>query len=116
MKRRTWQNAEARVAGLFGARRSALSGGAAVGTMSDSMHPRLYISVKTSAKPAAAIRLWFEAAEQAKRERKVALVALCQAGEPRGDVWLVVRAGDLEAVAREYVGRVPENPGGVVGE
>ena len=115
MKRSTWQAWERRVAALFGCRRSADSGAGGTGTKSDTTHPNLYIEIKTKASHAL-VTLWDETADQARREGKTPVVALCRAGEPTGRVWLLVADDHLEELAREYVGRDRQKVGGVIGE
>ncbi len=116
MRRRVWQDWETRVARRFGCRRSALSGGGNVGTLSDSTHPRLFASVKTSGKKSMSVRRWEEAADQAKREGKIPFVAECIPGEPGGHFFVIVRDDHLPALAAEWRDTTVPKVGGVIGE
>lgn len=97
----TWKAAERRIAALFGSKRTPLSGSnSGHDTSSDSLHPRIYIEAKYRIRHTA-VALWRDTAEKAKKEGKIPVVALCERNEP--GTWLLVKAGDLKAVAKEMV-------------
>ena len=99
--RNTWKAFERRVAAVFGCKRQPLSGssGRSDVTRSDSNHPALFIECKYRESHAA--RTLLDATrEQAKRERKTAVVALADKGSP-GFV-LCVHSDDLDAFVAEY--------------
>jgi hypothetical protein len=95
----TWKAVERKVARFFGAERNPLSGSrSGNGTHSDSLHERLYIETKHRVRHAA-VTLWRDTAQKAKRERKVPAVALAERNKP--GFWILVHSSDLEAVAKE---------------
>lgn len=100
MHKSTWKRHEREAAALFGSKRNRCSGssGRADLSRSDSMHPRLYIEVKSRAK-ASMTSLFDATREEAKREGKLPLLLLSVLNRP-GFVF-VCEAKDLAAIAAE---------------
>jgi hypothetical protein len=96
MHRGTWKARERQIAADFGARRTPLSGGNSGHTRSDSLHETLYIEAK-GRKSHAAIKLYDDTKELARREGKTPVVALWQPG--RHGYLLVVDPRDVSVVA-----------------
>jgi len=76
MADKRWKAVERRVAKMFGSERTPLSGGNSKQTRSDTLHPELFIEIKTSMHGFMATRLYRETAELAKLEDKTPLVVL----------------------------------------
>ncbi len=100
MLSKNWKNVEAKVARVFGTKRTPLSGGNSGHTRSDSLHPRLFIETKHR-KNSAAVNLYHATAELAKKENKIPLLALHEKGSR--EYCIVCNISDLEAIAREVV-------------
>jgi hypothetical protein len=97
---KAWKRRERSVAAQFGTERTPLSGGNGKQTRSDTLHERLFIETKARERHAA-VSLWDDTAEKAKKEGKVPVVALCVNGRP--GCWFLVKDTDLQAVASEQV-------------
>jgi len=102
--RSTWKKRERKIAGMFGATRTPLSGGASGHTRSDSLHPRLFIEAKLRVKHSA-VTLYDSTAELAKLENKIPVVALTEKG--RKGFFILVHCDDLQKVASEVVAETP---------
>jgi hypothetical protein len=100
--RRTWQQAEGRVASLFGAKRQPCSGSSGRDdlTRSDSTHQTLFIETKLRARHEARA-LYDDARAKAKGESKVPVLALVTKGRP--GALLCVHSDDLAAFAAEVI-------------
>jgi len=100
MHRRTWQKGEARAAADFGSLRNPGSGSQnrSDKTRSDSVHEKLYLECKASARHAV-ITLWDDAAKKAKKEKKTPVVCLQVKGRPGR--WYLIKDTDLQTVAAE---------------
>jgi hypothetical protein len=97
MGSQTWKAVERRIARFFGVDRNPLSGTwGGQGTSSDSMHPELYIEAKHRARHAA-VSLWRDTKQKAKREGKTPVVALAE--KNRSGFWILVHSSDLQDVA-----------------
>ena len=100
MHRRTWQRSEARAAADFGSLRNPGSGSQnrSDKTRSDSVHQKLYLECKASARHAV-VTLWDDAAQKAKKEGKVPVVCLQVKNRPGR--WYLIKDTDLQTVAAE---------------
>ena len=96
--RSTWKKREAQAAGLFGAKRQRCSGssGREDCSRSDSTHARIFLETKLRASHAA-VALFDAVCVLARKEGKVAVVALAQKGRP--GVLLVIDPADLAELA-----------------
>ncbi len=92
---RTWKRAEQKIARLFGARRTPLSGSNSGHTAGDVIHDRLMIEVKYRASHAL-MTLWRKVNRQARTEGKTPVVALVEKHKP--GALLVIHTDDLQAV------------------
>jgi hypothetical protein len=101
MSEKSWKRSERRVARLFGAERNPLSGGNSGVTRSDSRHERLFIETKERARHEA-WSIYDDAAEKAKKEGKLPVVALVQRG--RRGVLICVNSADLKEFAAIVLG------------
>jgi hypothetical protein len=105
--RRTWQRAESRAAGLFGAHRNVLSGSAGRDdrTGSDSTHPTLYVESKLRGRHA--VRTLFDLVKAAaRREGKTPVLCLADKGRP--GFLVCVHSDDLAALARAVLDAIGE--------
>lgn len=73
--RSTWKRGEARVARLFGARRTPLSGSNSAHTAADVIHPDVFVEVKYRARWSV-LSLYDRVAEMAAREKKLPVLVL----------------------------------------
>jgi hypothetical protein len=101
--RRCWQQAEARAASLFGARRvpgSGSSGRDDVLTCSDSTHDTLFVEAKLRAR--SAIRtLHDQTKRRAAKERKTPILAIFDKNRP--SFLICTLADDFPTVVAEYI-------------
>jgi len=97
MHRNTWKRRERQVARFFGAERNPLSGGSAKHSRSDTLHPELYLEVKTR-KRHASISEWRKTAKKAAMEKKVPAVCLAETGKP--DFFIVCKSTDAEKILK----------------
>lgn len=88
--------AERRIAGLFGTRRTPLSGSNSAHTASDTLHPELFIEVK-SYKRQAVQSLYDKTRTLAAKEKKLPILALHQTN--RQGALIVVHESDLDTFA-----------------
>ena len=97
-----WKRTERNGAAMFGANRTPLSGGMSRHTGSDTLHPRLYIEIKRDKRLNAALnRLVKDTILSAAAEEKTPLLMFKFHGQK--GFMLLLRSGDLMAVAREYM-------------
>lgn len=96
MHRNTWKSRERKIAAEFGTTRTPLSGGNSGHTRSDSLHDTLFIEVKGRQRHAA-VKLYDETRELARREGKVPTLALWEPG--RQGYLIVIDPRDVHAVA-----------------
>jgi hypothetical protein len=98
MPDKAWKAFERRVSSFFGTERTPLSGGNGKQTRSDTLHPVLFVEAKQRGK-VALINLWNATKVMADKEHKVPVVCVSEKGRP--GFWLLVKAEDLQTVARE---------------
>ena len=100
MHRRTWQKGEQRAAADFGSLRNPGSGSQnrSDKTRSDSVHERLYLECKASARHAV-VTLWDDAKAKATKEKKTPVVVLQVKNRPGR--WYLIKDTDLQTVAAE---------------
>lgn len=110
----TWKQRERQAAALFGARRQRCSGSSGRDdcSRSDSTHDRLFLETKLR-QSHAAVALFDQTRDLARREGRVPVVALAVKGRP--GVVLVLAPEDLAAVAGEYaLAQIPASPGPLI--
>ncbi|OPL18741.1 MAG: hypothetical protein AVO35_13270 [Candidatus Aegiribacteria sp. MLS_C] len=98
MADKAWKQFERRVSEFFGGRRNPLSGGNGKHTRADVIHPTLFVECKQR-KAHSVLRTWDEAADQAKAEGKIPVVALSEKGRP--GFWILCKQTDFLAIALE---------------
>lgn len=98
MSDKVWKQQERRVAKMFGAKRTPLSGSRSLHTGSDIIHPRLYIEAKYR-KRISILDMFPEVAEKAKKENKIPVMVI--KSKKLKDDYFMVRARDLVKVAKE---------------
>lgn len=104
MADKLWKAAERASAGIFGARRTPLSGSnSGHETESDSLHEVIYLETKRDKTlPGKKLRdLWEDTQAKAKKEGKVPVIALRLHGK-KGFLMLM-HSGDIKKVAAEVV-------------
>jgi len=101
LHRNTWKRREREIAKDFNTERTPLSGGNSKQTRSDTLHPYLFIEVK-SRKKHTAVTLWDDTAEKALKEKKVPVVVLCENGRP--GYWVMVHKKNINDVWRFFGG------------
>lgn len=105
MADKAWKAFERRVASFFGATRNPLSGGDSKHTRADIIHPTLFVECKQR-KAHSVIRVWDEAAEQARAEGKTAVVALSEKNRP--GFWILCKQTDFLKIAVDLSTKKPE--------
>ncbi len=95
---KVWKQQERRVARIFGAKRTPLSGIHSLHTSSDVIHEKLYIECKYR-KKIAVLDLFPEIIEQAKKENKIPILAV--KSKKLKDDYFLIRAKDLLRIAME---------------
>lgn len=98
MADKRWKVAERRVAAFFGSERTPLSGGTSKMTRSDTLHPDLFVEVKSRVKHTT-VTLWDDTKKKALKEGKVPVVVLVEKSRP--GFWVMVHSDDLKRVAEE---------------
>lgn len=98
-----WKAWERRIAQFFGAERTPLSGGNSKQTQSDSLHPNLFVEVKTRKNGFGLVNLWKQTKELAKKENKRPVVAVHEKGQQ--GFWILVHENDFDKVAEERARR-----------
>jgi hypothetical protein len=92
---KTWKAVERRVARFFGSERTPMSGGNSKHTRSDSLHPRLYIEVKSRKKGFALLRqAWPEDVRNTKDQVIVEM-------EWKGEPMILTHSHSIEIEARD---------------
>lgn len=91
----TWKRRERQIAAYFDTYRTPGSGQVSRHTSSDTLHPDLYVEIKSRVKHTA-VSLWDKTKKKATREGKTPVVALCENGRP--GFWLLVHSDDLGAL------------------
>ena len=115
---KAWKRAETQTARLFGTERRPLSGmtHSCHSTGNDDVeHERLYIETKQTGDPKssynAICKLMNQTVARAELEGKIPVVALRRTNMRDSDVYLMVKASDLPALAREYAPKpTPQKP------
>jgi hypothetical protein len=97
----TWKKMEQRVADLFGAKRTPLSGMANSMTKADMIHHKIFIEAKLRAN-SPMYDLYLETEAKAKKENKIPVVAIQK--KNHSGFLLILRPEDLENVLK-YVKR-----------
>ena len=100
MPDKVWKVQERRVAKIFGAKRTPLSGIHSRHTSSDSIHNKLYIECKYR-KRIAILDIFPEIAKKARKERKIPILAI--KSKTLKDDYFLIRAKDLLKIAKEVV-------------
>lgn len=95
-----WKAVERRIAKQFGTTRTPLSGSNSGGTQSDTLHPRLYIEIKSRKR----LPKWFtetvdDTKTKAMREYKIPLTVFHQKGSQ--DDYVVLNVSDIILIAEE---------------
>jgi len=100
MSDKNWKAQERRIAKLFGTTRTPLSGSNSGGTQSDTLHPRLYIEMKSRKH----LPKWFtktvdDTKAKAMKENKTPLTVFHQKG--CCDDYVVLNISDIILIAKE---------------
>jgi len=105
MPDKVWKKQERRIAKKFGTSRTPLSGSRSLHTGSDIIHPKLYVECKYR-KRISVLDEFPGVAKRAKEENKIPVMAI-KSRELKDDFFLI-RAKDLEEVAKELKAAMPK--------